>query len=434
MKTTNAGATWSTLPDPGQICFEDGFHNYLAGAGDYHQTLAVDPANANIIYAGGLCLIRSTDGGSTWLAIAQGDTRGPHRDHQGAGFDAAGKFLDANDGGIWRLDDPGALTWSNLNGNLQITQFVGMALHPTNANIAYGGTQDEGTVRFEGSVQWPRLLRGDGGASAVSPSNPNRVYQVTRLTVSSPNIFRRSLDGGNTWAVTVNGINAADPKNFYPPFAMDAADSNRLVLGTNRVYETTNGADLWSPISTPEQDGWTISDNIDALALATSDMNTIYASAGGHIFATFDRGANWQQRDVAGPPDPPHFRSLLVDPANNLVAYAVRDRFGSGHVFRTEDGGQNWADISGDLPDLPANTLALDPRVIPNVLYVGTDDGVYASSDLGAHWTRFGAGLPQVQVVDLKLNLSLNILAAATHGRGVWEILLSAAGGKPKNQ
>jgi photosystem II stability/assembly factor-like uncharacterized protein len=155
MKTTNAGATWSTLPDPGQICFEDGFHNYLAGAGDYHQTLAVDPANANIIYAGGLCLIRSTDGGSTWLAIAQGDTRGPHRDHQGAGFDAAGKFLDANDGGIWRLDDPDALAWSNRNGNLQITQFVGMALHPTNANIAYGGTQDEGTVRFEGSAFGP---------------------------------------------------------------------------------------------------------------------------------------------------------------------------------------------------------------------------------------------------------------------------------------
>jgi len=97
-------------------------------------------------------------------------------------------------------------------------------------------------------------------------------------------------------------------------------------------------------------------------------------------------------------------------------------------VFRTTDGGQSWTDISGDLPNLPAYAIALDPRITPNTLYVGTDNGVFASTDLGGHWSVFRAGLPNVQVVDLKLNLSLNILAAATHGRGVWEILTTDAG------
>ena len=111
-------------------------------------------------------------------------------------------------------------------------------------------------------------------------------------------------------------------------------------------------------------------------------------------------------------------------PTNGLIAYAVRDRFGGGQVFRTIDGGQSWTDISGDLPDPPMYTIAVDPGVIPNVLYVGSDSSVYASTDLGTHWVRFGTALPNGQVIDLKLNPALNILAAGTHGRGVWKIPL----------
>lgn len=183
---------------------------------------------------------------------------------------------------------------------------------------------------------------------------------------------------------------------------------------------------MWNPISTPGMSGWTAGDRdlVDSIAAAPSDVNTIYASAGGHIFVTFDRGANWQQRDVADLVNP-HFHGLLVDPADNLTAYAVRDRFDGGHVFRTTNGGQNWTDISGDLPNLPVYTIALDARTSPGTLYLGTDSGVYASTDLGAHWSVFRSGLPNAQVIDLKLSLSLNILAAGTHGRGVWEILLA---------
>ncbi len=137
---------------------------------------------------------------------------------------------------------------------------------------------------------------------------------------------------------------------------------------------------------------------------------------------TTDRGSTWQQRDIAGLADP-HFRGLLVDPLNARVVYAVRDRFDGGHVFRTADGGQTWSDISGDLPNLPVNAIVSD--VTADTLYIGTDSGVFASNDGGVHWATFRAGLPNVQVVELRLNPTLNILAAATHGRGVWEILIS---------
>jgi hypothetical protein len=148
----------------------------------------------------------------------------------------------------------------------------------------------------------------------------------------------------------------------------------------------------------------------------------MYATAGGHIFVTTDRGATWHERNVLGATD--HFAFLLVSPTASMTAYAVRDRFGGGHIFRTANGGQSWTDLSGNLPDLPAYTLVIDTRFFPNVLYLGTDNGVFFSTGLSASWAPYKTGLPNAQVVDLKLNTNLNILAAGTHGRGLWEILV----------
>jgi photosystem II stability/assembly factor-like uncharacterized protein len=448
MKTTDGGTTW--LPsNPPNLCPGERQPltkiNYLATAGDYHNTLAVDPTDADVVYGGGLCVVISKSGGASWSPIGEGTTHGPHRDHHALAFDASipPRLLDGNDGGIWRLRDPSGPTWDNLNTNLQITQFVGIALHPTDPNTAYGGTQDTGVMKFNGEVRWVRQLRGDGGAFAVNPLHPRRVYAISRSGCRDEHYFKRSNNGGDpahdgtgTWVTQVHGIDPFStdpcdpPLNFYPPFVLEPANArpaqDRLLLGTNRVFETRNGAKKWKPISTPGTAGWTGSDSdlVDSIAAAPSDVKTIYASAGGHIFVTFDRGANWHQRDIPTVSD--HFAALVVDPTNNLIAYAVRDRFTGGHVFRTTDGGHNWTDISGDLPDIPTQTIVLDPRVTPNIIYLGTDRGVFSSMDLGLHWSVFGTGLPNAQVVELKLNPNLNILAAGTHGRGVWEILAAS--------
>jgi photosystem II stability/assembly factor-like uncharacterized protein len=415
MKSTDGGATWAALPNPPD----------LGGSGWYGLPLAVDPSDVNTLYAsaGSDPIVESNDGGRTWFSLVIGaDGNGPHPDHHAFAFDANGKLLDGNDGGIWRLDNParGSVHWADLNTNLQLTQYIGIALDPSNAGIAYGGSQDNGTSKFTDALAWQLVFGGDGGFVRVDPSNPNTVYS------EFGNIsLQRSDNGGVSWSPKTNGINLSDPSPTYVHYVLDPANPSRLLLGTNRVYETTNRGDLWRAISTPGSGGWTVSSNVDSLATAAADRNTVYASAGGHIFVTFDDGLSWQQRDVPGVSD--HFQDLQVDPADPLTAYAVRDRFGGGHVFKTADGGLHWTDISGDLPDLPAFTLALDPR--SNTLYVGMDDGVYVSTDQGNTWSRFGAGLPHAQVRDLELNTDLQILAVGTHGRGVWEILVPPPGG-----
>jgi hypothetical protein len=193
-------------------------------------------------------------------------------------------------------------------------------------------------------------------------------------------------------------------------------------MGTNRVYETTNDAENWNPISTPNTAGWTTSSNIDTLAIAASDRNTIYASAGGSTFVTTDDGVTWVKHNITGATD--HVAELIVDPTNSQIAYAVRDRFGGGKIFRTVDGGAHWSNITANLPDVPAYSVALGangPGTADDVIYLGSDTGVYTSADLGATWTQLGSGLPTVQVRDLRLNQN-NMLLAGTYGRGAWEM------------
>ena len=310
MRTTDGGTNWSDLT--GNL---GTFADYLGsqsfgGQGWYDSTLAVDPSNSAVVYAAGIAkILKSSDAGGTWDNINSGGSA-PHVDHHAMAFDANGRLLDGNDGGIWRLDNPnvGSISWTNRNGDLNITQFIGIALHPTNADIAYGGTQDNGTLKFTDNLVWSRVSGGDGGFARVDQSSPNTVYHEF-FGIS----LERSDNGGATWAAKTTGI-GNDPANFYVPYVMDPADSTRLLLGTNRVYETHNRADNWTPLSTPNANGWVGSATIDALAAAPTDHNTIYASAGGHIFVTFDHGATWQHRD-AGRHD--SFSELLVDPTGS---------------------------------------------------------------------------------------------------------------------
>lgn len=425
LKSVDGGNTWVQLTNT---------PNYLWAQGWYNNSLAVDPSNANIVYAGGSYngggpgFIQSTDGGTTWNDVGTGaNGNGIHTDDHAIAFDASGRLLDGNDGGIWRLDSPnlGSILWTDLNTNLQTTQFIGVALDPTNLNVAYAGSQDNGTEKFTGTLGWNEVIGGDGGYVRVDFSNPQTVYhEFTGASV------QRSDDGGNTWVDKVTGIDQGDPTNFYTPYVMDPGNSSHLLLGTDHLYQTTNRGDSWTAISAPGVNGWNSASTIDAIAVAKSDPNTIYASTGGlagapgadhHIFVTHNDGATWQQTDVPGFND--RFSDIKVDPSNPMVAYTVRDLFtghAGGHVFQTTNGGAAWADISGNLPDVPTNAIVLDPR--SHSIYVGTDTGVYASDNGGVTWVKFAKGLPNATVFDMDLSANLNALAVGTHGRGVWEI------------
>jgi photosystem II stability/assembly factor-like uncharacterized protein len=437
LKTTDGGNTWTALtktPD------------YLGAQGWYNNALAVDPSNANIVYAGGRNpgatsgnskqgFVESTDGGNTWMNISTGpgNKSGPHTDEHAFAFDANGRLVAGSDGGIWRLDnpDPKNLAWTDINGNLNTIQFTGIALDPTNPNIAYGGSTDNGTEKFTGTLGWTQFGDDDGGFVRVDPNHPSTVY-FTRET-GAAGWFLRSDDGGATWLSLMDGINPNDPSGKFAHYVLDPTNTSRLVLGTNRVYETTDRGNDWTPISTPNTNGWNTARGITGLGIAYGDPNTIYADVGsGAIFVTTDHGATWHERDIPGIANfntaTKPLGDFAVDPTNEAVAYVTFDMFSNvsggslGHVYRTADFGQHWTDISGNLPDTPTSCVVLDSRT--NTLYVGTDIGVYYSSNGGATWAPFQIGMPNVRVVDLELCPALNILAAGTHGRGMWEILL----------
>jgi len=219
-------------------------------------------------------------------------------------------------------------------------------------------------------------------------------------------------------------------QNFYAPFAVDPGNGDRVLYGTNRVWETTTAGDSWTAISQVLN---TSGGFVDTVAIAPSDANTVYASTGGRdaptsqVFVTTNHGEMWTQRDL--PRGSNRVNEIRVDPANAKIAYAVVNRFNGGHVFRTTDGGASWTNISGTgggaLPNLPVWSIQIDNSTSPSTLYIGADDGVYTSTNLGDSWSRLGTGLPNVQVFQVEFNGSLRILGAATHGRGAWEIQIA---------
>jgi len=426
VRSDNGGSTFADLTA--------GTPNYMGGQGWYDTTLAVDPANAAIVYAGGAAgtnsIIRSTNSGVSWTGISSGsDGSGPHVDHHAAAFDASGRYLDGDDGGIFLLDTTSPAHWTQLNGNLSTIQFQGIAVHPTDVNIAFGGSQDNGTEKYAGTTSWTLVEGGDGGFVKFSKTNPNRVYhQAPVASFGGSGFFRRSDNGGSSWVSKVTGItdNTSSLQNFYSPFVVDPGNGDRVLYGARHVWETTNGGDTWTAL------GAAFANNVTTIGLAPSDSNTVYAaSSASSLSYTNNHGATWTTRTL---PVIGTVRDIQVSSSNPLVAYIVFGSFTTGgNVYKTTDGGASFSNVSvppgpdgilSGLPSLPAWSLQIDPNT-PGRLFLGADDGVYVTTNDGGTWTRFGGGLPTAQVFQIELSASLHILAAGTHGRGMWEISLS---------
>lgn len=419
-QTTDGGSHWVALPGIPQTI------DVASSQAFYDLTIAVDPTDptGNTFYTAGQAGANSilrvvvTPGNppTTTVEDISGGTNSPHADHHAIAFDAMNRLLDGNDGGLWRLDSyTPAVNWSDLNGNLGITEFVGIAVDPTSAAIAYGGSQDNGTEQYTGLPAWTAIAGGDGGFVRIDQSNNQTVYHEY-YGIS----LQRSDNGGATW----NDISppGATGGLFYVPYVMDPSNSQRLLYGTATLYETTNKGNNWAAIGTPGTQGFNpFGSAITAIAVAKSSPNTVYATTGDQVFRTGNDGASWTDVSIPGVGG---IDDLQVDPFNAARAFAVVGQYGGGKIYMTTDSGAHWSDISGNLPDQPARSLVIDPRTSPETLYLAVDDGVYASFDTGAVWVRFGSGLPNVMAkqLELQLNGGVNILAAGTYGRGLFEM------------
>lgn len=402
------------------------------GQGWYDNCIFVDPTNPNIILVGGLDLWRSMDGGVTLTDIG-GYSGSIHPDQQvivgNPIFNGAHTVFIGNDGGIFQATDfytagPGG-GWTELNNNLGITQFYGGAGNASSGNIV-GGAQDNGTVRstFGATESWTEMISGDGGFCAADPIDPHYLYgEYVFLTIE------RQVDGDPFDSGPINsGIaDAGTAANFIAPFILDPNNPNAMLAGGLRLWRSTNvkagfpSSPAWSIIKAGQAN---TNDLISAIAVAPGNSDVIWVGHNfGEVFATANGTAanpTWTRKDLGTPSLPQRFCTrIAINPTNSSQVYVTFGGFSSGNVWRTTDGGSTWTDISGNLPQAPVNSIVINPH-IPKLLYVGTEVGVFASEDGGAHWSASNDGPANVAVDELFW--VEDILCAATHGRGCFAI------------
>jgi uncharacterized protein (TIGR03437 family) len=427
-KTTDGGLTWTQLPIPNSLSWGDQLW--------YDTAIAVSPVNPDVVYSGATPIFRSLNGGATWSSPSP---LGPnlqriHVDQHAFAFTPDGsKLYIGNDGGIYYTTDITAtsINWNELNDTLATTQFYpGMSIDAANVSSAIAGTQDNGTQRYDGNLSWTGVTCGDGGFTAVDFSAPQLAYSACQDIAIQRTA---TLSGNSSWVPASYGIDQTDATQFISPFMIDPSNPQTLYFGTYRLWQSQDSGGKWRAVS-PRLGGQL--GTLKTIAVAPSDSNTVYVGTNdAFVKVTNDiqdgPNAVWRDRSAGLP-----LRTvthIAVDPVDPGTAYVTFSGFAlgsalSGHVYKTSSGGVTWTDISGNLPDIPANDLVIDPD-LAQTLYIATDAGVMVSTDGGATWSSLGQGLPNVVVTSLVMQRKSRLLRAATHGRSVWDILVPLGSG-----
>lgn len=409
-RSDTGGASWTSIPVGTDL---------QATYGWYLSCVSVHPSNANTVIMGGLELRRSTNSGSGWSTITP-----PHVDMHAIAWDASGRLVVGDDGGVHRSSDLGA-SWTALNAGLGVVQFyAGLSTHPTDPDIFLGGTQDNGSNRrTTDSLFWTQVFGGDGGWTETDQASPNRLFVEYQGT---GNLYR-SLNSGQSFQWSSSGISASDRNCFLPPYQIAPDNSNRMLYGTHRVYRSTNGGTSWAAISGDLTNG---SGAIRTLAIAPSDSQVVYAATNdGNLKVSVNGGSTFTSIGSGLPGWPRVTRELFVDPQDALTVYHGIAAFGQAARVRvSRDAGQNWESLTGNLPDLPVNSVAADRRGSKETLFAGTDAGLYRSVDTGQNWHRYGLDLPRTPVIDIRLETPRSRIVIATQGRGAWTAPIAIPG------
>jgi photosystem II stability/assembly factor-like uncharacterized protein len=427
-KTTDAGATWASITKPSNIP-STGNLSFLSAQGWYDNVIAVDPFNSNNIYVGGVDMMKSTDGGTSWSQLTAW-TSGYgfpviHADHHSIVFDPvnANVLYAGDDGGIQKTTN-GGTTWTSLNNNLAITQFYGGAVYPTGTTY-FGGTQDNGHLKFSSGTSWNEVYGGDGGYAAQDQTNALISYEeYVYLDMN------KSTNGGNTWNESISGLTDANNSTnslFIAPFGLNQQNSSVLIAGSNKVWATINSASTWTQVSNALTVG-----KVSALTI-TNSVSPYLGFAGttdGKVFKCTAlnpaTGINtWSDISPAGN-NASYVRRITIDPSNQQNIYVCYSGYNNNnvtptkHIWFSSNQGTTWADISGDLPDVPVHSLLVDNN-ISTTLYIGTETGVYQSINRGINWTTATSGMPAfVPVDELVYQKGSNYVFAFTHGRSAF--------------
>jgi hypothetical protein len=332
------------------------------------------------------------------------------------------------------------------NIGLQTLTMNHLGVHPTEEAVLFAGTQDNGGERFTGEEAWLFSAGGDAGYAVVHWMRPKDV-----LFTYIYGCVRRTWNGGQRLSYYDTNLpfmtgqcESQEPCLFYAPLVgtpptpenpATAADADLVAFGSIRPWISTDFGDTWQSIPTNTMERDRLEDMIRALVFASP--NRLYAGTTAGSVYRFDRsGSRWTRTriDLIGDPAllPPliSVTDIAVDPADPDRIYITFGGVGDYRRVWFFDG-TGWEPRSGpgagspdSLLNVQANTIIVDPAD-PAHLYVGTDIGVWRSTDNGMTWDPFSEGLPDAAVTDMVLHPRSRLLRAATHGRGVWERNLS---------
>jgi hypothetical protein len=430
LRSIDGGASWTQQID----------NNFCTPQCFYDIAIAADPHDPNRVYLGGAPAVIAAFSTTAGTSFTEGGA-GVHVDTQAIEVSKSNPsvlYL-GTDGGIYKSTNSGA-SYTHLNtAQFYATQFMGLAIHPTDANFTIGGTQDNGTNFYDPTGSgWTRLDGGDGGyavidQNATDTTNVRMYHTYFSQTNSIVGYATRATVGVGGWSfrgcnngVSNNGINCTDPVLFYAPLEQGPGNPNSVYYGSDRLYRSgdtgLNHTIVSQAFGTPLSSigvSWQ-DDNVRAVGLTN-----------GSIFGTNNGSTTLQDLDPNFVVPNGFIARTVFAPNDTSTLYVTIANFGIANVWKATNvfsGSPTWTNISAGIPAVPVSAFVVDTQN-PTTLYAGTDVGVYVSTNGGTNWAPFGTGLPRVAVFDMAItNASPRKLRVATHGKGMYEIALTSVG------
>jgi photosystem II stability/assembly factor-like uncharacterized protein len=404
----------------------------------------VDPNDENTVYIMGVPLSVSKDGGKTFRTL-----RGTHVDHHGLWIDPdnSNYLVNVNDGGLGISYD-GGKTWRGFTANLPVCQFFNIAYDMASPFRVYGSMQDHGsfrgqvlrkTERFTGktlegfeAVDFEPVPGGEGCSHAIDPTDPDIVYSAEfygRITRSDMRLPERER--------TKELLPASYPDEpplrgqWVAPFIISPHNNETIYHGMQYLFRSTNRGDTWERISpdltynTAAEMGDIPYHTLFAISESPLRAGLIYAGTDdGKVHVTRDGGKTWSEI-MSGLPYQKWVSRLAASAFDLGTVYMTqngkRDDDFTPYVWKSTDFGKTWTSIAGNIPLGPVNVIREDP-IDRNILYLGTDGGVFVTKDGGKTWSALGGNLPMVYVHDLIIHPRDNVIVIATHGHGMWAL------------
>src|SRR5438874_2424797 len=418
----------------------------------YFTHMFADPKSPDTIYILNTGLFRSTDGGKTFSLLPA-----PHGDHHGFWIDPTDpqRLFNGNDGGV-TISVDGGRTWTQQN-NQPTAQFYHVIADNRFPYYLYGAQQDNTTVAIASrdtdewvisDKDWYDVGGGESGYIAPDPRDANIVYATGDAAFDVTRFDKRTeqVKEISPWALDTSGQGAESQEHRFQwtePILVSKYDSNVLYTAADVVFKSTDRGNSWTAISRDlsrneknkqKPSGGPITlditsveyyDTVFTVAESPIEKNVLWAGTDdGLIHVTQDGGKNWANVTPSNKLLPEWSLISLIEasPYDAGTAYAAVERHKSDdlrpYIYRTSDYGKTWTKITAGIPDgAYVHAVRQDPKN-KNVLYAGTELGVYVSFDDGAHWQSLQLDLPMTPVTDL--TVKDDDLAVSTNGRSFW--------------